>query len=585
MKLVLRSTGPTGTEERQLAEGTLTLGRGLENDWVISDPERTLSKFHCRIDSSGDGYVVTDQSTNGVFVNDSPQPIGRGRSQTLADGDVVTLGPVHLAVTIDDAQSAAAAAPLAALPAGAFDNDIDAPLPSVSPGSGGAHPTAHGSLPFSGRPHSPDSPIAAPAGEPWLEAIPGGEFGPDRHVRAQGWETPLDPAAYAASGVRTEAHPLDAAPVEFSHGSEHAAATATVVRLPTTIQPATLPTDWNDADPLTGAVLAPSPLQALDDARPGQAPATPRTINAAPAAKPEAIIPDEDCLAPAASLILTASPPVGTPRPTAPSPLDGPPTNPDLLPVLEPIQTMPFSAVAPASAAAPPPFAPLIPAPIPPMAASSLPAVKLPADPAMPGSFLDTFLEGAGLTREALDGLNEAEMGRNLGRMVRDAVEGVRDILATRAIVKSELRVSQTIIQAADNSALKFAPDVRRCLAAMVGQPPQGFLPGSEAMLGALDDIKRHELALIAAINSVFAGLTEKLDPEVIVGKVRGESGIGNMLPFAREARCWAVYLEQYRAFQTTESENTAGSLLAPLAAAYARQLGRNDAPAPSKPT
>ena len=575
MKLILRSTDSASTEERQLTEGTLTLGRGLENDWVIADPERTLSKFHCRIDSSGDGYVVTDQSTNGVFVNDSPQPIGRGRSRTLADGDVVTLGSVHLAVTIGDARPAADAAPAAALLAGAFDNDIDAPLTSVPPGFGGARPTGDGSLPFSGRPHSPDSPIAAQVSEPWLEAIPGGEFGPDRHVRAQGWETPLDPAAYAASGVRAEAHPLDAAPVEFSHGSEHAAAIATAVRLPTTVEPATLPTDWNDADPLTGAVLAPSPLQALDDARPGQAPDT--------AIKPDALIPDEDFLAPVASPAPPAGPPVGTPRRTALSPLDGPPTDPTVLPVLEPLQTMPPVART-ASAAPPIPAAPNL-APVLPLAGSSLQVAGLPTDPAVPGSFLDTFLEGAGLSREALAGLNEAEMGRNLGRLVRDAIEGVREILATRAIVKSELRVSQTIIQAANNSALKFAPDVRRCLAAMIGQPPQGFLPGSEAMLGALDDIKRHELALIAAINSVFAGLTEKLDPEVIVGKVRGESGIGNMLPFAREARCWAVYLEQYRAFQMTGSENTAGSLLAPLAAAYARQLRRGDAPAPSKPT
>lgn len=520
-----------------LEQGTLTLGRGAENDWVLPDPDRMVSKLHCRVDSSDAGFVITDQSTNGVFVNDSPQPIGRGRSRVLADGDIVSLGQIRIAVAIT--------APASHEAPNSFDAEFQSELPSP------ARPGPNAGFPFSGVPQFPGSPIAPGADEPWLEAIPGGEFGPDRHVKAQGWEIPLDPADYAASGVRAASHPLDAAPMEFSHGSEHSPATATVMKLPAA--QSVLPTDWNDADPLAGATFAPSPIEALEQARPGQ-PASPDYNSIE--------IPGEDLLA------SQQAEPVYIPT-QAPEPVAA----------IVPGQSSTARSLPDAVEAG------LVPTPT---AAAGMPAAgAATAAEGPPGiSLLDAFLEGAGLTRDAVAGMSEADVGRDLGQMVRAAIEGVRDILATRAMVKSELRVPQTIIQADNNSAMKFAPDVRRCLAAMVGHPPQGFLLGSAAMAGAMDDIKRHELALISALNSVFATLAENLDPDAIDAKVRADGGIGNVLPFAREARCWAIYLEQYRAFQTTDADNTAGSLLAPLASAYARQLRRADPPAaaPSAP-
>ena len=51
--------------------------------------------------------------------------------------------------------------------------------------------------------------------------------------------------------------------------------------------------------------------------------------------------------------------------------------------------------------------------------------------------------------------------------------------------------------------------------------PRPGFLPGSAAMRQSMDDIKIHELALVAAINSVFADLSKQLDPETIMTRAR----------------------------------------------------------------
>ena len=160
--------------------------------------------------------------------------------------------------------------------------------------------------------------------------------------------------------------------------------------------------------------------------------------------------------------------------------------------------------------------------------------------------------------------------------MIRAAVEGVRDIMSTRALVKSEFRVEQTVLKRSDNNAVKFAPDAQRCLAAMVGQPPPGFLPGPAAMHQAMDNIKHHELALVAALNSVFADLDQQLDPDAIMRRARQDTSISTMLPYAREAKCWAIYVETHKLLRESGAANTGGSLLAPLAAAYGRQLRRS---------
>ncbi len=94
-------------------------------------------------------------------------------------------------------------------------------------------------------------------------------------------------------------------------------------------------------------------------------------------------------------------------------------------------------------------------------------------------------------------------------------------------------------------------------------------------MRQGLDDIKLHELALVAALNSVFGELSSQLDPDAIKAAVRGETGLGTMMPFSRDARCWAVYQANYRKMQESGAQNTGGSLLSPLAAAYGRQLRR----------
>ena len=71
-------------ESRTLDEGTLTIGRGTGNAWVLQDPAQHLSKTHCIVSATRGGYMLTDCSSNGVFLNGSKQRMPRD-SQVAAE--------------------------------------------------------------------------------------------------------------------------------------------------------------------------------------------------------------------------------------------------------------------------------------------------------------------------------------------------------------------------------------------------------------------------------------------------------------------------------------------------------------------
>src|SRR6187431_2079101 len=79
-----------------------TIGRSLESDWVLPDGQRYLSSRHASVDFRSGSYYIVDTSTNGVYVNDSEQPVGRGNPQRLFTGDRVRLGEYEMAVEIEE---------------------------------------------------------------------------------------------------------------------------------------------------------------------------------------------------------------------------------------------------------------------------------------------------------------------------------------------------------------------------------------------------------------------------------------------------------------------------------------------------
>ncbi len=301
MKLTLtltRSDDPQGTpiDSRSFDDRGLTMGRGSENDWVLDDPNRHLSKSHCSIDFDSGEFLVTDTSTNGVFINQSPERLGRGNTMGLRDGDQIGLGEYLIRVEIgggDEAASAEAIGDDFGDDLGAdfgedFGEEFGTPAQPAAL-AGTADPFAEDAdLP--GHAESPDEdPFAAfdlggPVGggpEP-LEAFDTPDSGGDRPTSAE-----LIPEDFDILGGETPGSDFAEEPEPDHVPAESEFMSPPSVKYDESLGPGAIPDDWDSdlASPLPEETIAPSAPRPA--ARPTPAP-RPQPSRPAPAPAPAA---------------------------------------------------------------------------------------------------------------------------------------------------------------------------------------------------------------------------------------------------------------------------------------------------------
>jgi len=90
---------------REFHDSGGTIGRSLRSDWILPDPERFISGQHATIDFKGGIYYLADTSSNGVYVNDEAEPLGKGNPRRLFDGDRLRLGDFEIEVSVDSGES------------------------------------------------------------------------------------------------------------------------------------------------------------------------------------------------------------------------------------------------------------------------------------------------------------------------------------------------------------------------------------------------------------------------------------------------------------------------------------------------
>ena len=91
--------------EREFHEEGGTIGRALQNDWILPDPDRYISGRHATIDYKGGIYYLLDTSSNGVYMNDEMEPIGNGNPRRLFNGDRMRMGDFEFEIAVDSGES------------------------------------------------------------------------------------------------------------------------------------------------------------------------------------------------------------------------------------------------------------------------------------------------------------------------------------------------------------------------------------------------------------------------------------------------------------------------------------------------
>lgn len=185
------------------------------------------------------------------------------------------------------------------------------------------------------------------------------------------------------------------------------------------------------------------------------------------------------------------------------------------------------------------------------------------------------FEDGAGVKVDLPGGLRP-ELMRTIGGMVRDAIGGLRRLLASRREAKKEVDADVTTLRVRGiNNPLKFAQDDARALANVLKPPIPGFMTGPEAIKDAVLDLESHIAATTTAMRVASERVLARFEPGALAARLAGRGVLGGILPMARKARLWDLYVEQHRAIARDAHAAFQQAFDEAFAAAYEAEVQR----------
>jgi type VI secretion system protein ImpI len=192
-----------------------------------------------------------------------------------------------------------------------------------------------------------------------------------------------------------------------------------------------------------------------------------------------------------------------------------------------------------------------------------------PHDPSDPG--LMAVLEGAGLQRAPVT----AEFAKSFGEIFRVVVSGVMDVLRSRQQIKDEFRMRLTQFRPADNNPLKFSANVDDALHNLLVKRNAAYLEPVEAFEDAFDDLRDHQIAMLAGMRVAFESMLAHFNPEQLQEHFDHQLRRNALSSMTARLRYWDLYRDRFEEM-AKDTESTFRRLFGEeFAKAYEEQLKR----------
>ncbi|MDE2160691.1 MAG: type VI secretion system-associated FHA domain protein TagH, partial [Burkholderiales bacterium] len=189
-------------------------------------------------------------------------------------------------------------------------------------------------------------------------------------------------------------------------------------------------------------------------------------------------------------------------------------------------------------------------------------------------ALLAALQEGLATPGLRLDALTP-DLMRLIGVLLRESTRGTVELLVARAALKRELRAEMTMIVARENNPLKFSPTVEVALNHLLGPTTPGFMAAAPALRDAYDDLRAHQMGVMAGMRAALEGVLQRFDPRQLEAKLTHRSALASLIPATRKARLWELFTELFGQLQT-EAEDDFDELFGrAFLRAYEEQLQR----------
>jgi len=536
-----------------------TLGRGADNQLVLPDPARHVSRVQARVRYDGARFLIANVSdANPLFLNDAE--IESGSEKPLVAGDELRIGLYALGVRAP-APAGTVGAPAFAGAGGPVAGGPLDPLAGLGGGSAGPNPFAD---------------LLGPAVAPPLPLGGAGSSPPPRPMAELPRMAPAPSSGMASTPPVSGADPFadllrPSAPAASPAGPQEARASASSTprfsdRIPDNFNPFALPSSAprNTDDPLRDLAGLAIDLKAVDanakrnsllefQLAPKSDPQDPLHGGTPSLVDSQQVVDPLRLFGTADDGLLHGSEvdPLAHGRPMRDSiPEIGahftPPRSLPETPVQPPLAKAPSAPVAGHSAVGATPPAPATRAATTVVPASPVPAQAAIAPPDI-DALLTAFLKGARMTDLSAPVRLTPALMEMMGTLVYQATAGAMELIAARQITKREIRAEVTMIVARGNNPLKFLPTPEAAILQMLGPKMPGFMTTGEAMQDAFDDLRAHEVGVIAGMRAALAEVLRRFDP-VLLQERLGKGGLlDTLVPTARRARLWDLFEARFQ--------------------------------------
>jgi predicted component of type VI protein secretion system len=207
---------------------------------------------------------------------------------------------------------------------------------------------------------------------------------------------------------------------------------------------------------------------------------------------------------------------------------------------------------------------------------AQIPPAPAPTAAASMNEALHVFLEGAGMPHKELSPAQSERLLRDCGAVLRAAVEGLMMLLIARSEMRKEFEAEErTMVAARDNNPLKLMADPHEAMQFILDPTDStgGFLDPVRSIGDACEDLRAHELALMAGMRAAILGALRRLDPQVLE-KVF-EKSPGGFSFASRKSKLWETFVTEQRRLAQDGQEDFNKVFGRDFMSAYQAQLRR----------
>ncbi|WP_438868134.1 type VI secretion system-associated FHA domain protein TagH [Pseudomonas sp. L1(2025)] len=187
---------------------------------------------------------------------------------------------------------------------------------------------------------------------------------------------------------------------------------------------------------------------------------------------------------------------------------------------------------------------------------------------------LQALLSGLGLP-DLHTSRTPTELAQLVGEMLRAATGGTMDVLMARALTKRESHIDMTMIGAYSNNPLKFFPDADSALTQMLNGDSPAYMRPVKAMNASFEDLKAHELAVIAGMRAALGAVVQRFDPARVEQRRTTHGALDKWMPARRKARLWDRLVERYEDLARDADEDLQRLFGELFSKAYEEQVAR----------